>query len=198
MEFLTNPDGKRLKRVASRTTTDSVDDLPKTVEVQREFIEVLILDGLLLSPGSQWGHVVIDIDGVVYSRAKKTYHRGSYRDYLISQTREEWIERDGRTRGMNRDGSGFLLWVTPGEKKAIHMELERRVNENRKYSLLINSCSTNVAEVLAIAGIVSKDPRYFDTPVSPKEMFMMLGRSSRLVERRDYKKGWQGGASGNW
>jgi hypothetical protein len=198
MEFLTNPDGKRLKRVASRTTTDSVDDLPKNVEVQREIIEVLILDGRVISTGSQWGHVAIDIDGIVYSRAPTQYFKGSYRDFLLGQTRERWLDWDGRHRGMNRNGSGFRLWVTPGEKEAIRVELERRVKENRDYSLLTNSCSSNVAEVLAIAGIVSKDPRYFDTPVSPKEMFMMLGRSSRLVERRDYKKGWHGGASGNW
>ncbi|KAF7963118.1 hypothetical protein AWV80_13610 [Cupriavidus sp. UYMU48A] len=197
-DFLVAPDGKRLRKVASRTTTVGEDTIPKPVDIAREYVEVLILDGRAVSRGSQWGHVAIEIDGLVYSRADKTYFTGSYRDYLLSQTRKAWIDANGRERGMHRDGTGFLLWVTPGEKAAMLAELERRVKRSAEYNLFTNSCSTNVAQVLSIAAIVSKDPRYFDTPVSPKEMFMMLGRSSRLVERRDYRKGWEGGASGNW
>ncbi|WP_160474365.1 PAAR domain-containing protein [Cupriavidus sp. SW-Y-13] len=180
------------------TSNQSENAPPQTATGQREYIEVLILDGRIISPGSQWGHAAIEIDGIVYSRAPTKYHRGSYRDYLIGQTRRPWTDTQGTVRGMHRDGAGFLLWVTTDEKTRMRDELERRVREGAEYGLLSNSCTTNVAEVLAFAGIVSSDPRYFATPVSPKEMFMMLGRSSRLVERRDYKKGWQGGASDNW
>lgn len=197
-QFVTNAEGKRFKRIATRTTTSVKDDAGKNVEVERGFVEVLVLDGRIVSAGSQWGHVAIEIDGIVYSRVLERYETGSYREYLIAQTQASGVDIDGRSRGKNRDGIGFLLWVTPEEKSSMRTELERRVKAGQKYNLLTNSCSTNVSEVLSIAGIVSKDPRYFDLPVSPKEMLKMLGRSPRLVEKRNYIKGWSGGASGNW
>lgn len=52
---------------------------------------------------------------------------------------------------------GMYLWVSPREKKLIRDELEKRVVENSKYSLFGNSCSTNVADVLELAGILAHD-----------------------------------------
>ncbi|WP_439668441.1 DUF4105 domain-containing protein [Cupriavidus necator] len=189
--------GKTLIRMATRTTTPVSADEPKPVQVERSFIEVVIFDGRLISRGSQFGHVAIEIDGTVYSRAPSIYFKGSYTKYLRSNTAQTVSDQTGDHSGMYRDGIGMYLWVSPREKKLIRDELERRVAENAKYRLFGNSCSTNVADVLELAGILAHDPRGFDL-VSPADVLTGLRRSNRLVEERHYKKGYEGGASGNW
>lgn len=155
---------------------------------QQEYVEVLIFDSLP-RPASAFGHAAIGIDGLVYSRAHELYFKGRLRDYLNSNTAK-----------LKRDVVGIRLSVSAAEKALIRAELERRVQVNGEYSLFSNSCSSNVADVLEMVGILAHDPRYFATPVSPAELMAALGKSLRVVERTLYEKGqrYEGGASGNW
>ncbi|WP_454721759.1 MULTISPECIES: hypothetical protein [Cupriavidus] len=180
--------GKTLVPVATRTTTPTPANAPKPVNVDREFLEVFVFDSLP-KPVSAFGHVAITIDGIVYSRAHERYFKGPLRAYLNSNTLK-----------VNRDVVGLYMWVSPREKTIIRDELERRVAEDAKYSLFGNSCSTNVADVLEMVGILARDPRYFPTPVSPADLLAVLSKSNRVVQRRLYHKGqrYEGGASGNW
>ncbi|MDT6962421.1 PAAR domain-containing protein [Cupriavidus sp. SZY C1] len=164
-----------------------------------EDIEVFIFDSRYWPPESSFGHAAIGIDQVVYSRAHRRYYKGSLADYLRSNTRDRWWDNIlQRWRGMHRDVVGLVLRVSPAEKKTIRDELDRRVLEDAPYSLTRNSCSTNVADVLEMIGVLASDPRYLATPVSPAELMRVLEKSDRLIERRFYPKGYQGGASDNW
>lgn len=144
-------------------------------------VEIFIYDAILTSPGSQWGHAAIDIDGKTYSRAHSKYSILERKDYL-----ERNLEF--------RDAVGLVLKVSPREKIAIKQELDKRVREQKPYNIASNSCSTNVAEVLEMAGILAHDPRFQIAPssarmVSPKELLIVVSRSSRLIKRNNYKKG---------
>lgn len=165
----------------------------------QEEIEVFVFDSRYWPPESSFGHAAIGIDGDVYSRAHSVYHKGPLTDYLKSNTRARWWDNIlERWRGMNRDVVGLVIRVSRDEKIAIVRELDRRVIESAPYSLTRNSCSSNVADVLEMIGILAHDPRYFATPVSPAELLRALEKSDRVIERRFYAKGYQGGASGNW
>ncbi|WP_454725289.1 MULTISPECIES: hypothetical protein [Cupriavidus] len=185
-ERLISPSGKTLIPVANRTTTPTPANAPKPVPVDRGFIEVFVFDSRP-RPASAFGHVAIGIDETVYSRAHDRYYKGSAAEYLRRNTQE-----------VNRDVAGLYLWVSPREKQIIRAELERRVAVDAKYSIFNNSCSSNVADVLELVGVMAHDPRYLPTPVSPAELLAVLEKSNRLVERRFYRKGYEGGASGNW
>jgi hypothetical protein len=146
-------------------------------------IEVFIFDAILTNPGSQWGHAAIDIDGKTYSRAPTTY---------AVLDRDNYLERNLRT--MNRDVVSLILRVSQEEKLRVKAELDKKVAEQKPYSLTDNSCSTNVAEVLEKIGILAHDPRFQINPsssrmVSPKELLIVVSRSNRLLKRTNYKKG---------
>ncbi|MGY2490066.1 hypothetical protein [Cupriavidus sp. CP313] len=185
-DTIISPNGKRMTKIATRTTTPISNDGPKSVYIEREYVEVFVLDSLP-RPASAFGHVAIGIDGTVYSRAHERYYKGSLAEYLKSNTQR-----------VKRDVAGLYLWVTPREKAIIRDELDRRVMVDAEYSVLDNSCSSNVADVLEMIGIMAHDPRYLPTPVFPAELLAVLEKSNRLVERRFYGKGYEGGASGNW
>jgi hypothetical protein len=94
-----------------------------------------------------------------------------------------------------RDSVGYVLRVSPEEKKKIKAELKHRVaitNGNpstHEYSLLDNSCSSNVADVLNVIGIVAYDPRWSAFGmVSPEDIASGLSHSKRVKERRFYPK----------
>ena len=82
-----------------------------------------------------------------------------------------------------RDSTSLVLRVSNSEKQMMKAERERRVTSNGKYSLFSNNCSTNVADVLEMIGVLAHDPRYFATPVSPKELLLVVSRSKRLKKR---------------
>lgn len=145
-------------------------------------IEVLIFDGRLISGGSQWGHAAIDIDGKTYSQS----HSG----YVVLE-RNRYVERNLQL--VKRDVVSFVLRVSPEEKAKVKAELDRRVVAQKPYSLTDNSCSTNVAEVLEMVGILAHDPRFQMFPsssrmVSPKELLIFVSRSDRVVKRSNYQK----------
>jgi hypothetical protein len=133
--------------------------------------------------GSQFGHVAIIVDGIAYSRAHDGYDsKKTYAQYVAVQ--ESF-----------RDSVGYVLRVSPEEKKKIEAELKRRVAvtngdpARHGYSLLDNSCSSNVADVLNLVGIVAHDPRWSVLGmVSPEDIAAGLSHSKRVKEKRFYPK----------
>ena len=166
--------GKTLIPLAQRTTTPTNNSSVKKVEVRREYIEVIVSDSRLISQGSQWGHAAIAIDGKVYSRAHPKYFTTKYDDYI--------------TRNSYRDSIGLVLWLSAREKEIVRAELERRVKVNAEYSVFDNSCSSNVADVLELVGILAHDPRFLPTPVTPGELLGALSKSNRLVKKIPHQK----------
>ena len=154
---------------------DAVGNFSSTTEpiaIDPLTVEVVVSDGRMFSRGSQWGHVAIAIDKKVYSRAHSMYYTTTLDTYLADNS--------------YRDSTSLVLRVSNGEKQMMRAELERRVTSNGKYSLFSNNCSTNVADVLQMIGILAHDPRYVDTPVSPKELLIVVSRSKRLKKRVNY------------
>lgn len=150
----------------------AVENFPPAIEpvaIDPLTVQVIVSDGRLLSRGSQWGHVAIAIDNKVYSRAHSMYYTTTLDKYL--------------TDNSYRDTASLVIRVSNVEKPMMRAELERRITSNGKYSLFSNNCSTNVADVLQMIGILAHDPRFFDTPVSPKELLIVVSRSKRLKKR---------------
>lgn len=153
-----------------------------TMTAPQQSIEVFVFDAVMSSPGSQFGHAAIDIDGTTYSRAHTKYAKLGRDDYITSNL----------TR-VKRDVVSLTLRVTRQEKAIIKAELDKRVAAQAPYDIAVNSCSTNVADVLEKVGILAHDPRFQLMPsstklVTPKELLIILSRSDRLIKRTNYSK----------
>jgi hypothetical protein len=178
-----SPDGVRYRLIATRTTTPTTDSEAKEIRTETDSVEVIVSDSRLISRGSQFGHVAIIVDDIAYSRAHDGYDsKKTYAQYVAVQV-------------SFRDSVGYVLRVSPEEKKKIKAELKHRVaitNGNpstHEYSLLDNSCSSNVADVLNVIGIVAYDPRWSAFGmVSPEDIASGLSHSKRVKERRFYPK----------
>ncbi|CAJ0870818.1 hypothetical protein R20233_01719 [Ralstonia sp. LMG 32965] len=178
-----SPDGVKYRLVGNITTTPANDTEAKKVLAQTDCVEVIVSDSRLISRGSQFGHVAIIVNGVTYSRAHDGYDsKKTYAQYVATQQ-------------SFRNSVGYVLRVSPNEKSKIEVELKRRVAVTSRdpvkhgYSLLDNSCSSNVADVLNLVGIVAYDPRWSAFGmVSPEDIAVGLSRSKRVKEKRFYAK----------
>lgn len=166
--------GKTLIKVATKQLTPASDTSVKTVTAPREFIEVIVSDSRIVSRGSQWGHTAIYVNGKVYSRAHDVYFTTTYDDYV--------------KRNSYRDSIGLQLWISPREREILQKELDRRVATDAPYSLFDNSCSSNVADVLEMIGILAHDPRWIPFPVPPAEILAVVSKSNRLVKKIPHTK----------
>ncbi len=178
-----SPDGVKYRFIATRMTTPTTDSEAKEIRIQTDSVEVIVSDSRLVSRGSQFGHVAIIVDGIAYSRAHDAYDsKKTYAQYVSVQQ-------------SFRDSIGYVLRVTPEEKKKIEAELKRRVAvtngdpARHGYSLLDDSYSSNVADVFELAGIVAYDPRWSAFGmVSPEDIAVGLSHSRRVKETRSYPK----------
>ncbi|WP_207001581.1 hypothetical protein [Trinickia mobilis] len=193
-----SPDGVKYRLVASKTTTPTKDTSAKEIIVDSTSIEVIVSDSRLFSRGSQWGHVAIEIDGIVYSRANEEYVKIDKRTYFYGGN-VNLTNRSIRTGGnLWRDNVGLVLRVSPAEKEKVKRELERRVGVDQAfkrahpnesaYSIFGNSCSSNVADALEMIGILARDPRWLPTPITPAELDAALEKSKRLTKKNYYPK----------
>lgn len=178
-----SPDGVKYRLIATKTTTPTSDAEAKEIRAETETVEVIVSNSRLISRGSQFGHVAIVVNGITYSRAHEGYDsKKTYAQYVAIQE-------------TFRDSIGYVLRVSPDEKNKIEAELKRRVAvtnadpKHHEYSLLDNSCSSNVADVLGMVGIVAYDPRWsaFEM-ISPEDIIIGLSHSKRLKEKRFYPK----------
>lgn len=174
-------DGVEYRLVATEATSPATDASTKEIAAQSETVEVVISEPRLLSWGSQFGHVAIIVDGKAYSRASAQY---------FTTDRSDYLHRNGY-----RNSVGYLIRVSPKEREAIQSELERRVRlfaahpKSYEYSLLDNSCSSNVVDVLKAAGIVAHDPRWLALGmISPADVVTGLNHSERVARKVEYPK----------
>jgi hypothetical protein len=172
-------DGEVLRMIARAKTTVSSDTSIKPIDTDSTTIEVVVFDGRMISAGSQFGHVAIIIDEVIYTRGHDIYNKKP----------RSWIKENQTWR----DVEGLVLRVSQAEKQKIRNELDRRMLLNEPYDIRFNSCSTNVADVLEMIGILAHDPRYKMDPestdfVTPKELLIVVSRSKRLIKRNHYLK----------
>lgn len=194
----TSPAGVKYRLVATKTTTPETDASPKEILVDSTTVEVIVSDSRLRAMGSQWGHVAIEIDGIVYSRAHEEYVKIDKHTYFyggIIERANDSIRTEGN---LWRDNLGLVLRVSPAEKRTIKSELERRIAVDRDfkrarpkestYSIFDNNCSSNVADVLESIGILAHDPRWLPTPVTPAILDGALQKSKRLVRKNHYPK----------
>jgi hypothetical protein len=190
--------GVKYRLVATKATTPTTDTSAKEIIVDSATIEIIISDSRLHSMGSQWGHVAIEIDGIVYSRAHEEYVKINKQTYFYGGV-VNLTNGSIRTGGnLWRDNAGLILRVSPAEKEKVKRELERRVSVDRAfkqahpnkstYSIFDNSCSSNVADVLESIGILAHDPRWLPTPVTPAELDAALEKSKRLAKKNYYPK----------
>lgn len=177
------PDGVKYRLIATRTTTPTADSDAKEVQAETSSVEVIVSDSRAISRGSQFGHVAIVVNGIAYSRAHDAYD--------AKKTSAEYIS----VQESFRDSVGYVLRLSPEEKRKIEDELKRRVRVTNSdptrhgYSLLDNSCSSNVADVLNLVGIVAYDPRWSAFGmVSPEDIAVGLSHSKRVKEKRFYPK----------
>jgi hypothetical protein len=193
-----SPDGVKYRLVANKTTTPTTDSSAKEIVIDTATIEVIVSDSRLRSIGSQWGHVAIQIDGIVYSRAHEEYVKIDKHTYFYGGI-VNLTNGSIRTGGnLWRDNVGLVLRVSPAEKAKVKGELERRVSVDRAfkrshpngstYSIFDNSCSSNVADALESIGILAHDPRWLPTPVTPAELDAVLEKSKRLAKKNYYPK----------
>ncbi len=191
--------GKTLRKVDTRTLTPVSDTSEKTITVQREFVEVIFGDSRIISLGSQWGHVAIVVDDTVYTRAHDEYIVMPKNVYLYGGKIQKTLKSRTIEGQSYRDSVGLVLWLSPQEKRKVEDELKRRVEldsrliretngKRSSYSLLDNSCSSNVTDVLELVGILAHDPRWPPTPVTPAELLAVLKKSRRLVKKNFYPK----------
>jgi len=176
-------DGVKYRLIATKTTTPTTDTEAKEIRVETDTVEVIVSDSRLISEGSQFGHVAIMVDGIAYSRAHGGYDsKKTYAQYVAIQE-------------TFRNSIGYVLRVSPDEKQKIETELKRRVAatntdpQHHEYSLLDDSCSSNVADVLNLVGIVAYDPRWSAFGmVSPEDIDVGLQHSKRVKETRLYPR----------
>lgn len=193
-----SPDGVKYRLIASKTTTSSTDASLKEIVVDSTMIEIIVSDSRLRSVGSQWGHVAIDIDGIVYSRATEEYVKIDRSAYFYGGTVNRANGSIQTSGNLWRDNLGLVLRVSQDEKEKIKDELERRVATDRAfrrsnpndstYGVFDNNCSSNVADVLESIGILAHDPRWLPTPVTPAILSSAVSKSKRLVKQKLYPK----------
>jgi len=144
------------------------------VDSSGEFTEVIVSDSRMISKGSQFGHVAININGTVYSRAHSQWSVQYASEYI-------------KTQETFRDSIGLVLNTTPEEEKVMSQFLTEKISKNEKYDLSTNSCSSNVADALYQIGINVYGPWEFGG-IAPVDVLRNLPKSNRVIERNWYGK----------
>lgn len=193
-----SPEGVKYRLIAVKETTPTTDNAIKKVISDTTSVEVIVSDSRLRSRGSQWGHVAIEIDGIVYSRAHEEYVQIDKSTYLNGGIVSLANDSTRTSGNLWRDNLGLVVRLSLAEKEKIRKELERRVAIDRAfkrtyphsstYSIFNNSCSSNVADVLESIGILAHDPRWLPTPVTPAELSAVLEKSKRVAQKNHYPK----------
>lgn len=143
-----------------------------------ETVEILVSDSSLRHMGSQFGHVAVDIDGVVYGRAVRAWDVDHKVNYVLRQQSR-----------MHRDTWGYTLAVTKEEKNAILREIQKQRKDNKPYNLINNSCSSAMVNVFGVTDILIVDPRWsLGGMLSPSDIMDGLNKSTRVIKRRIYPK----------
>ena len=171
--------GQILKLPVSKSETlSTIGNVNNKTSTDNSFVEILISDSRLVSRGSQFGHVAIDIDGTVYGRAVTAWDIDTRSNYLHRQQVK-----------MNRDTWGYTLKISIDEKRKILSEIKRLHAENAKYNLLDNSCSSALVRAFAVTNILIVDPRWsMGAVLSPTDIMNALNKSALVIKKTTYPK----------
>ena len=149
---------------------------PKKMD-RNETVEILISDSRLISMGSQFGHVALNINNTVYGRAPNAWDVDNKVNYIFRQQ-----------VAMHRDTWGYVLAVTKEEKAKLLEELMKHKAINRKYNLINNSCSSAMVNVFSVTDILIVDPRWNFGAITPADIMNSLKKSPRLIKQIIYPK----------
>lgn len=142
-------------------------------------VELIVSDSRFVSLGSQWGHSVIAVDGIVYGMSTVGFDIRAKSMYL--------------ERNAFRDSMGVVPRISNNEKQKILQHLRKKQQNPEPYDIMFNSYATSDAETLELIGILAHDPRFQLDPesnarVSPKELLTMVSRSKRVASKNFYPK----------
>lgn len=117
---ISDDQGEIFRLIARTKTTPRANESIKSINTDSDTIKVLVFDAIMTSAGSQFGHVAIDIDGTIYSRAHSKYA----------------ILSDGmqyrKSNQLIRSFEELILRVSREEKMKIETELKRRVEVDKR------------------------------------------------------------------
>jgi len=139
-----------------------------------EYAEVIVSDSRMVSQGSQFGHVAININGIVYSRAHSRWDVKDASEYMNRQQ-------------SFRDSVGFELNTTPEEEQELYEFITTRISQNSAYDISSNSCSSNVSDALGHIGINVSGPWQFGG-IAPVDILSNLPKTGRVIRRNWYGK----------
>jgi hypothetical protein len=139
-------------------------------------VEILISDGLLTRMGSQFGHVAINIGGVIYGRAPDAWDIRGKEKYLSDQ-------------GELRSTIGYVIQLDDAQKQKLLRSVINKIVQNEKYSLTDHSCSGEIVSSFAELGINIVDPRWTVGDIyAPADIDNFLKHSQQVIHINPYPK----------
>ena len=139
-------------------------------------VEILISDSLLGYMGSQFGHVVINIGGVIYSRAPTVWDIRSKETYLKDQQDK-------------RSTIGYVMQLDEAGKHRLFQSVLGKIIRDEKYSLTDHSCSKEIISAFADLNINIVDPRWTIADVfAPADIDSFLKHSPQVIQKNLYPK----------
>ncbi|WP_165009925.1 hypothetical protein [Neisseria yangbaofengii] len=144
--------------------------------LKNNHVEILISDGRIPSGGSEFGHVAVNIGGLVYGRSPGSWDIREKRTYIEKQ------QTYRKTRG-------FVLQLSEKDKLKLLASIEKKIVVNAKYGVLDHSCSKEIVAAFGDIGVNVVDPRWvFGDVFSPADMANFLSKSKSVVKMNDYPK----------
>lgn len=144
------------------------------VDSSDHYTEVIISDSRLWSQGSQFGHVALNVNGAVFSRAHSKWLVEGLDKYLVRQQNF-------------RDSVGLVLNTTRMEEKQLIVFLNNRIGANTEYDIGSDSCSSNVADALETIGIPVYGAWQLNA-IAPVDVMINLKKTDRVIRTNWYGK----------
>lgn len=139
-------------------------------------VEILISDSLLTHMGSQFGHVAINIGGVIYGRAPSAWDIRGKEKFLSDQ-------------GKLRSTIGYVIQLDDAGKQKLFQSVINKIVQDQKYSLVDHSCSGEIVSSFAELGINIVDPRWTVPGIySPADINNALQHSKQVIQINPYPK----------
>ncbi|WP_338910800.1 hypothetical protein [Mycetohabitans rhizoxinica] len=139
-------------------------------------VEIIISDIFLTHPGSQFGHVAINIGGVIYGRAPAAWDIRGKEAYMEKQQ-------------LGRSSIGYVIQLSEEDKIKLFRSVINKIVEDKKYSVLDHSCSIEIVKSFADIGINVVDPRWtVGTIYSPADIDNFLKHSKSVIQVNSYPK----------
>jgi hypothetical protein len=137
-------------------------------------VEILISDSRLTPIGSQFGHVAINIGGVIYGRAPAAWDIRGKEKYLLDQ-------------GSRRSTIGYVIQLDDADKRKLFESIVDKIVKDAKYSLVDHSCSGEIVASFAELGINVVDPRWTVGDIyAPADIDNFLKHAKQVIQTNLY------------